>query len=51
MEISFIFIIGACLAAFVQGLTGFAFALIAMSFWVWVLPPQISAPLVVFDIR
>ena len=48
MEISFIFIIGACLAAFVQGLTGFAFALIAMSFWVWVLPPQISAPLVVF---
>ncbi|RKG34751.1 sulfite exporter TauE/SafE family protein [Acinetobacter tianfuensis] len=35
-------------AGFVQGLTGFAFALIAMSFWVWVLPPQLAAPLVVF---
>lgn len=43
-----IFIVGAALAGFVQGLTGFAFALIAMSFWVWVLPPQLSAPLVVF---
>lgn len=48
MEIWIIFIIGACLAGFVQGLTGFAFALIAMSFWVWILPPQLSAPLVVF---
>ena len=44
----FIFILGASLAGFVQGLTGFAFALIAMSFWAWVLTPQISAPLVVF---
>ncbi|NHB57712.1 sulfite exporter TauE/SafE family protein [Acinetobacter shaoyimingii] len=43
-----IFILGASLAGFVQGLTGFAFALIAMSFWVWILPPQLSAPLVVF---
>lgn len=43
-----IFILGAALAGFVQGLTGFAFALIAMSFWVWILPPQLSAPLVVF---
>lgn len=42
-----IFIIGAMLAGFVQGLTGFAFALVAMSFWVWVLPPQLAAPLVV----
>lgn len=48
MEMWIIFIIGASLAGFVQGLTGFAFALIAMSFWVWILPPQISAPLVVF---
>lgn len=48
METWFLFILGACLAGFVQGLTGFAFALIAMSFWVWILPPQISAPLVVF---
>ena len=43
-----LFIVGAMVAGFVQGLTGFAFALIAMSFWVWVLPPQIAAPLVVF---
>lgn len=43
-----LFIFGAIVAGFVQGLTGFAFALIAMSFWVWVLPPQLAAPLVVF---
>ena len=43
-----IFALGAIVAGFVQGLTGFAFALIAMSFWIWVLPPQIAAPLVVF---
>ncbi len=43
-----LFIVGAMVAGFVQGLTGFAFALIAMSFWVWILSPQIAAPLVVF---
>ena len=43
-----LFISGAIVAGFVQGLTGFAFALIAMSFWVWVLSPQLAAPLVVF---
>ena len=43
-----LFTLGAMVAGFVQGLTGFAFALIAMSFWVWVLSPQIAAPLVVF---
>lgn len=43
-----LFILGAMVAGFVQGLTGFAFALIAMSFWVWVLPPQLAAPLLVF---
>lgn len=48
MSLWLIFILGASLAGFVQGLTGFAFALIAMSFWAWILPPQISAPLVVF---
>lgn len=48
MSLWLIFILGASLAGFIQGLTGFAFALIAMSFWVWILPPQLSAPLVVF---
>ncbi|MDM1757345.1 MULTISPECIES: sulfite exporter TauE/SafE family protein [unclassified Acinetobacter] len=43
-----IFCIGAMLAGFVQGLTGFAFALIAMSCWIWVLPAQVAAPLLVF---
>lgn len=43
-----LFILGAMVAGFVQGLTGFAFALIAMSFWVWVLPPQLAVPLLVF---
>ncbi len=43
-----IFIIGSVIAGFVQGLTGFAFGLVAMSFWVWVLAPQLAAPLVVF---
>src|SRR5690606_40834458 len=43
-----LFILGAIVAGFVQGLTGFAFALIAMSFWVWVLAPQLAAPLLVF---
>ncbi len=43
-----LFIIGAIIAGFIQGLTGFAFALIAMSFWVWGLSPQLAAPLVVF---
>jgi len=39
---------GAAVAGFVQGLSGFAFGLVAMAFWVWVLPPQLAAPMVVF---
>ena len=42
-----IFILGAICAGFIQGLTGFAFGLVAMSFWAWVLPAQFCAPLVV----
>ena len=40
--------LGAGLAGFVQGLSGFAFSLVAMSVWAWVLNPQIAAPLAVF---
>lgn len=40
--------VGAAVAGFVQGLSGFAFGLVAMAFWVWVLPPQLAAPMVVF---
>jgi uncharacterized protein len=39
---------GAAAAGFAQGLTGFAFSLVALSFWVWALPPQAAAPLAVF---
>ena len=30
-----------------QGLTGFAFGLVSLTFWVWVLPPESAGPLVV----
>src|ERR1700730_14525509 len=39
---------GAALAGFVQGLSGFAFSLVAMSVWAWALTPQVAAPLAVF---
>lgn len=41
-------IAGAAVGGFVQGLSGFAFALTAMGFWAWSLPPQLAGPLVVF---
>lgn len=41
-------IIGACVAGFVQGLSGFAFGLVALSFWAWSLPPTLAGPLVAF---
>ncbi len=40
--------VGAALAGFVQGLSGFGFALVAMAFWAWSLPPQVAAVLAVF---
>jgi uncharacterized membrane protein YfcA len=40
--------LGAALAGFVQGVTGFAFSLVAMGVWAWTLPPQVAAPLAVF---
>jgi uncharacterized protein len=39
---------GAAFGGFAQGLSGFAFGLIALSIWVWVLDPTLLAPLVVF---
>ena len=39
--------LGAVVGGFVQGLTGFAFGLVALAFWAWVLDPRIAAPLVV----
>ena len=39
--------LGAALAGFVQGLSGFAFGLVAMSIWAWVIDPQLAAALAV----
>jgi uncharacterized membrane protein YfcA len=41
-------ILGAVLAGFVQGLSGFGFGLTAMSIWAWTLDPQLAAALAVF---
>lgn len=41
-------LVGAVAAGFVQGLSGFAFGLVATSIWAWWLPPQMVAPLSVF---
>lgn len=40
--------LGAAVAGFVQGLSGFAFGLVAMSFWAWALEPRLAATLAVF---
>src|ERR1700733_1773257 len=41
-------VLGASLAGLVQGLSGFAFSMIAMGVWAWALAPQVAAPLAVF---
>ena len=43
-----IIIAGAIAAGFVQGLSGFGFGLVAMSFWAWSLDPKLAAALAVF---
>ncbi len=39
---------GAAIAGLVQGITGFAFAMVAMSIWVWAVDPQVAAVMAVF---
>jgi uncharacterized membrane protein YfcA len=46
-SLTLIIIIGAAAAGFVQGLSGFAFAMCAMAFWAWTLEPQLAAVVVV----
>ena len=41
-------LLGTLVAGFIQGLSGFAFGLVAMTIWAWVLVPQLAGPLVVF---
>jgi uncharacterized membrane protein YfcA len=40
-------LVGAAFAGFVQGLSGFAFGMVAMTFWAWSVAPQLAGPLVV----
>ncbi len=40
-------LVGAALAGFAQGVSGFAFSMIALSVWAWALAPQVAAPLAV----
>jgi uncharacterized membrane protein YfcA len=40
--------IGAAVAGFVQGLSGFAFGLAAMGIWAWSVSPQLAGPMVAF---
>ncbi len=48
MDAAWIVAIGAAVAGFVQGLSGFAFGMVSMSFWAWVLDPRLAAALAVF---
>src|ERR1700749_2751498 len=43
-----IVVLGTMAAGFVQGLSGFAFGLVAMGIWAWSLDPVLAGPLVVF---
>jgi uncharacterized membrane protein YfcA len=48
MDLFLVVAIGAALAGFVQGLSGFGFGLTAMAFWAWTLEPRLAASLSVF---
>ena len=49
MDVPFgLLVLGAACAGFVQGLSGFGFSLVAISFWAWALEPQLAAVLAVF---
>lgn len=47
MQTLWIIATGAMVAGFVQGLSGFAFSMVAMSFWAWSLDPHLAAVLAV----
>ena len=48
MELYLIVALGAALAGFVQGLSGFAFAMVASAVWAWAVEPQLVAAMAVF---
>lgn len=41
-------VVGAMAAGFVQGLSGFGFGMVAMSFWAWTIDPRLAAAMTVF---
>jgi uncharacterized membrane protein YfcA len=41
-------VLGSAAGGFVNGISGFAFSMVAMSVWAWSLDPRLIAPLVVF---
>ena len=43
-----IILVGAAAAGFAQGVSGFAFSLVALSIWAWAVEPQLAAPMSVF---
>src|SRR5687768_167494 len=45
MELLLPVVLGAALAGFVQGLSGFGFGLTAMALWAWTLEPRLAAAL------
>lgn len=47
-EVTYYVFLGALAGGLVQGLSGFAFGLVAMTVWAWVIAPQLAGPLVVF---
>ncbi|KOF53994.1 permease [Achromobacter sp. DMS1] len=47
-ELYLVLAAGAMAAGFVQGLSGFGFGMVAMSFWAWTVEPRLAAPMAVF---
>lgn len=41
-------VLGACIAGFIQGLSGFGFGMVAMAVWAWSVDPMLVGPMVVF---
>jgi uncharacterized membrane protein YfcA len=48
MNPTYVLAFGAAVAGLVQGISGFAFAMVAMSIWVWTIDPLLAAPMAVF---
>jgi uncharacterized membrane protein YfcA len=48
LDVVAIIVLGAAVAGFVQGLSGFGFSLVAMSFWAWTIEPRVAAVVAVF---